>query len=157
MSVLRLRWIALSMLAICLLVTGVSTRARARSNSDSGGRNFRIVKVPGEDRFTPFAITIRVGTAVVWENDDTDGHYVVSNHAFNTAGHRGTNAVLQPNGGKFGLIFNHPGVFPYYCRLHAMLDADHQPKAPGPDGGIQDENGNFGTPMNGVITVLEDN
>jgi hypothetical protein len=26
--------------------------------------------------------------------------------------------------------------------------------APGPDGGIQDPNGNFGTPMNGVITVL---
>jgi hypothetical protein len=36
-----------------------------------------------------------------------------------------------------------------------MLDADNQPKAPGPDGGIQDSNGNFGTPMNGVITVLD--
>jgi hypothetical protein len=35
-----------------------------------------------------------------------------------------------------------------------MLDAHHQPIAPGPDGGIQDANGNFGTPMNGVITVL---
>ena len=26
----------------------------------------------------------------------------------------------------------------------------------GPDGGIQDTNGNFGTPMSGVITVLPD-
>jgi hypothetical protein len=25
---------------------------------------------------------------------------------------------------------------------------------PGPDGGIEDANGNFGTPMSGVITVL---
>jgi len=35
-----------------------------------------------------------------------------------------------------------------------MLDSFNQPKAPGPDGGIQDPNGNFGTPMNGVITVV---
>jgi hypothetical protein len=26
--------------------------------------------------------------------------------------------------------------------------------APGPDGGIQDSKGNFGTPMSGVVTVL---
>ena len=38
-----------------------------------------------------------------------------------------------------------------------MLDESNQPKAPGPDGGIQDQNGNFGTPMAGVITVVEDN
>jgi hypothetical protein len=79
---------------------------------------------------------------------------VVSNDAFNTAGHRGTNVILKANGGKFVLVFRHPGVFPFYCRFHAMLDVDNQPKAPGPDGGIQDSNGNFGTPMNGVITVL---
>ena len=29
-----------------------------------------------------------------------------------------------------------------------------QPIAPGPDGGIQDTNGNYGTPMSGVVTVL---
>ncbi len=32
--------------------------------------------------------------------------------------------------------------------------ADSQPIAPGPFGGIQDSNGNFGTPMNGVVTVV---
>jgi hypothetical protein len=42
----------------------------------------------------------------------------------------------------------------YYCRFHAQLDAFNQPIAPGPDGGVQDANGNFGTPMSGVITVL---
>jgi hypothetical protein len=36
-----------------------------------------------------------------------------------------------------------------------MLDPDNQPIAPGPDGGIQDSNGNFGTPMSGVITVVD--
>ena len=36
-----------------------------------------------------------------------------------------------------------------------MPDSDNQPLAPGPDGGIQDSNGNFGTPMSGVITVVD--
>ena len=52
------------------------------------------------------------------------------------------------------LRFRHPGTFVYYCRLHAKLDEFNQPVAPGPDGGIQDASGNFGTPMSGVITVL---
>jgi hypothetical protein len=104
----------------------------------------------------PFAITVRVGQPVIWINNDTDDQTVVSNDAFDTAGHRGVNVTLKASGGTFTLVFKHPGVFPFYCRFHSMLDADHQPKAPGPDGGIQDSNGNYGTPMNGVITVLGD-
>ena len=116
--------------------------------------------VPEEDRFFPFAITIRAGDSVKWTNFDTDDHTVVSNDFFNTAGHSGTNVLLKgtdSNGGvpgTFVLHFTHPGTFVYYCRFHAHLDNDHQPVAPGPDGGIQDPSGNFGTPMNGIITVL---
>jgi len=118
------------------------------------------VVVPGEDRFQPFALTIKSGDTVRWTNQDTDDHTVVSDDVFNTAGHLGTNVLLpgtdSNNGqpGTFTLRFNHPGTFVYYCRFHSHLDADHQPVAPGPDGGIQDDNGNFGTPMMGVITVL---
>ena len=93
---------------------------------------------------------------------DTDDHTVVSDDFFNTAGHNGTDVLIpgtdnnagQP--GTFTLRFNHPGTFVYYCRFHSHLDDAHQPKAPGPDGGIQDPNGNFGTPMMGIITVLPD-
>ena len=113
----------------------------------------RKVTVPEEDRFAPFSVTIRAGDAVKWFNGDEDDHTVVSDDAFNTAGHRGTDHLLEV-GGTFVLRFNHPGVFVYYCRFHAQLDSFHQPVAPGPDGGIQDENGNYGTPMSGVITVL---
>jgi len=113
----------------------------------------RKVTVPEEDRFAPFSVTIRAGDAVKWFNGDEDDHTVVSDDAFNTAGHRGTDHMLEV-GGTFVLRFNHPGVFVYYCRFHAQLDSFHQPVAPGPDGGIQDENGNYGTPMSGVITVL---
>jgi len=55
--------------------------------------------------------------------------------------------------GTFALTFTHPGTFVYYCRFHSHLDAANQPVAPGPKGGIQDANGNFGTPMMGIVTV----
>ena len=111
------------------------------------------VTVPDEDRFAPFAITIRAGDAVKWTNNDSDDHTVVSDDAFNTAGHQGENQLL-PSGQSIVLVFRHPGTFVYYCRFHAHLDSSNQPVAPGPDGGIQDANGNFGTPMSGVVTVL---
>jgi plastocyanin len=123
------------------------------------GAKHRQVIVPEEDRFTPFGLTIRTGDSVEWVNNDSDDHTVVSNDFFNTAGHKGTDVLLpgtaSNNGqpGTFTLRFTHPGQFVYYCRFHSHLDDDHQPVAPGPDGGIQDENGNFGTPMMGVITV----
>jgi plastocyanin len=152
MSSSPVRWSALALLAICLLVLSVSKQGVAASPDAT----VRQIMVPDEDRFTPFAITVKVGQAVQWVNNDTDDHTVVSDDAFNTAGHRGVDVLLPANGGTFTLRFKHPGVFPFYCRFHAMLDADNQPKAPGPDGGIQDPDGNYGTPMSGVVTVVND-
>jgi plastocyanin len=116
------------------------------------------INIPTEDRFTPFAVTVKVGQPVQWVNGDTDDHTVVADDAFTTAGHDDANHLLlgtasRGGPGQFTLVFHHPGTFLYYCRFHAHLDADHQPVAPGPRGGIQDTNGNFGTPMMGVITV----
>jgi len=146
------RWSVLALAVACMV--GVSTVGVAQQSVKPMARQ---IMVPGEDRFTPFAITVRVGQTVQWVNNDTDDHTVVSNDAFNTAGHRGARALLKANGGTLNLTFNHAGVFPFYCEFHSMLDVDNQPIAPGPDGGIQDPNGNFGTPMNGVITVVEGN
>jgi plastocyanin len=145
------RWWVLPSLLVCFYMQHAYSQ-------DTAAKKFlapvRQIIVPDEDRFIPFAITVRVGQPVTWVNNDADDHTVVSDDVFNTAGHRGTNVLLKANGGTYTLVFRHPGVFPFYCRFHAMLDADNQPKAPGPDGGIQDANGNYGTPMNGVITVV---
>jgi plastocyanin len=117
------------------------------------------VVVPEEDRFFPFALTIHAGDCVEWVNQDTDDHTVVSDDPFDTAGNEGTDHLLpgtDSNGGQpgtFVLHFNKAGTFVYYCRFHSHLDGDNQPVAPGPRGGIQDANGNFGTPMMGVVTV----
>jgi plastocyanin len=138
-------------------VVVASAGGAADSGSHRAATKVRDVTVPESDRFTPFALTIRSGDTVRWVNNDEDDHFVVSDDAFNTAGHEGTDQELGADGGTFALRFNHPGTFVYYCRLHAHLDEFNQPVAPGPDGGIQDPDGNFGTPMSGVITVVPGN
>jgi plastocyanin len=111
------------------------------------------VTIPEADRFTPFALTIPAGSSARWVNNDEDDHTVVSDNAVNTTGPT-TNELLPADGGTLTLHFSKPGQFVYFCRFHAHLDEFNQPVAPGPYGGIQDETGNFGTPMMGVITVL---
>jgi plastocyanin len=142
---------------LLVLVAFLSTTATIWA-SNGGGHHGKthVVTVPGEDRFTSFALTIHPGDSVKWVNNDSDNHTVVSDDAFNTAGNQGTNQPLVA-GQSVTLHFTHPGTFVYYCRFHAHLDGFNQPVAPGPDGGIQDANGNFGTPMSGVITVLPGN
>lgn len=147
-------------LALVLVLLASLLVAAAPDPAAQASRSHNQVIVPGEDRFTPFAQTIRVGDSVVWINMDTDDHTVVSDDAVNAISPRRIDRLLKGtdnNGGKPGTVtlrFNQPGVFVYYCRFHSHLDADHQPVAPGPDGGIQDPDGNHGTPMMGIITVL---
>jgi len=149
--------------AVLLILALVVAPARTTSaRDDDNGRNHQVV-VPGEDRFVSFAITIRAGDIVTWLNQDTDNHTVVSDDFFNNTGPRNVNQLLvgtdQNHGqpGQVRLRFDQPGTFVYYCRFHSQLDAQHQPIAPGPDGGIQGPGTNFGTPMMGVITVLPGN
>jgi plastocyanin len=148
------RLLTISVLAVLAGLAVSSARAERAS------KTHRQIIVPEADRFTPFALTIRPGESVEWINMDTDDHTVVSDDFFNTAGHNGTDVLIPGTDnndgkpGRFALHFGKPGIFVYYCRFHSHLDGDHQPAAPGPQGGIQDANGNFGTPMMGVINVV---
>jgi len=148
------------LLALLLTLLAGVLIAAAPDRAVQQSRTHNQIIVPGEDRFTPFAQTIRAGESITWINMDTDDHTVVSDDALNTVNPRRVNRLLpgtDNNGGKPGTLtlrFPQPGVFVYYCRFHSHLDDDHQPAAPGPDGGIQDADGNFGTPMMGIITVL---
>jgi len=142
-------------LVLVLAALGTISSSAHRSPRAERAGSVHQVTIPSEDRFTPYAMTIQAGDRVRWVNNDTDSHFVASDDAFNTAGHRGFEQVIAA-GGSFVLRFKHPGTFVYYCRFHARLDGFNQPVAPGPDGGIQDPNGNFGTPMTGVITVVGD-
>jgi plastocyanin len=145
----------LSVAAALIAIGAISVGVSSGSQSDNG--KVTQVTVPAADHFVPFAVTIHPGDSVRWVNNDGDDHTVVSDDAFDTAGHKGTNQLLPADGGTFQLHFSHPGTFVYYCRFHAHLDDVNQPVAPGPDGGIQDSSGNFGTPMSGVVTVVPGN
>lgn len=118
------------------------------------------VMIPGADYFAPFAVTVHPGDSVMWTNSDTDDHTIVSDDAFSTSKYRGVNTLIKgtdSNGGvagTFKMKFSRPGTFLYYCRFHSMLNAQNQPVAPGPMGGVQDANGNFGTPMMGIVVVI---
>jgi plastocyanin len=149
-----MRKLLTGLILVLVLVTvgAIGAQASGGHGSHKKGRVHQVT-VPAADRFTPFALQVHVGDSVKWVNKDEDAHTVVSDDALNTAGNRGTNDLL-PVDGHVTLRFRHPGTFVYYCRFHAHLDAFNQPVAPGPDGGIEDANGNFGTPMSGVITVL---
>jgi plastocyanin len=139
---MQLRFCALTSLFLAGLVSLAAAAPAAKQ-----------VFVPGEARFSPYAITVHVGQTVEFVSQDADTHNVISIDAFNTAGHKGFNHLLKHDS-SFKIKFTRTGVFPFYCGFHAMLDADNQPKAPGPNGGIQDPDGNYGTPMVGVVTVI---
>ena len=67
------------------------------------------------------------GQVVQWVNTDTDDHTVVSDDAFNTAGHRGLDHLLpgtESNGGRPGTFFvrfTQPGTFGYVCLVHPAM------------------------------------
>lgn len=150
--------------ALALAAAGAlaTTLAFAAQQTGEARRVHNMVIVPEEDRFTPFAMTIHAGDGVLFVNNDSDDHTVVTDEFVSSTGptRKPIDRLLvgtENNDGKPGqllLHFKRPGVFVYYCRFHAHLDESHQPVAPGPEGGIEDEDGNFGTPMMGVITVL---
>ena len=150
--------VSLRLLFAGLVAVAVPGLALAAPAATSG--TMQRVVIPDSDQFGTFALTIHVGDSVQWVNTDTDNHTVVSDDAVNSAGPWGFNHIIpgtdNNNGhpGTFSVRFDSPGVWVYYCRFHSHLSDSHQPTAPGPDGGIQDSNGNFGTPMSGVITVL---
>lgn len=150
----------IAVMIAALIATAVVALGILPSSTASAAPSLKRVQIPEADRYIPAGMTIRVGQTVEWTNGDTDDHTVVADNAFTTADHKGTNVVVpgtDSNGGvpgTFQLTFTQPGTFFFYCRFHSRLDAYNQPVAPGPDGGIQGKNGNYGTPMMGVLTVL---
>jgi plastocyanin len=65
-------------------------------------------------RFSPPALTVPIGTTVVWTNQDDVPHTVVSSE------NRFASAALD-TGDKFSFRFEEAGVYPYYCSVHPMM------------------------------------
>ena len=82
---------------------------------------YAALAAPGETRlaidnftFTPDAITVPVGTRIVWENNDDIPHSVVE-----TTG-KFHSAALDTED-KFSFTFDRVGTFEYFCGLHPHM------------------------------------
>ncbi|MGZ4864159.1 MAG: cupredoxin domain-containing protein [Halobacteriota archaeon] len=64
--------------------------------------------------FQPASITIQTGGSVIWRNDDSVSHQIVSNtNAFSSP-------VLSP-GGSYTHVFDQAGTYPYHCGIHPYM------------------------------------
>jgi amicyanin len=65
--------------------------------------------------FSPAAITVKVGTAVTWTNQDEEPHTV-----FSDAGGM-KSPVLASNQNTFTFTFTKPGTYSYNCTIHPFM------------------------------------
>ncbi|MGI8477895.1 MAG: cupredoxin domain-containing protein, partial [Thermomicrobiales bacterium] len=66
-----------------------------------------------DDRFTPNALTVAVGTTVVWTNNGQDWHDIASFDGSFASGR------FSP-GETFAHVFDHGGIYKYICKHHFM-------------------------------------
>jgi len=83
------------------------------------------VTSPG-DVFTPYVTVIRQGGTVTFRNTDQDPHLAASTP--NSPG-RFPQAVVVPGGKSMTVRFAAPGVFEYYCSIHAAYNTAYQQPA----------------------------
>lgn len=81
-------------------------------NSGSAGNPNEIL-MQGNS-FSPASITIPAGTRITWRNRDGMTHTVTSDSGLFDSGNIGNN-------GSYSFTFATPGVYSYFCRLHAGM------------------------------------
>jgi plastocyanin len=67
-------------------------------------------------RFGPAALTVPVGTKVVWTNDDSDPHTVTSE-----ADPKLLKSPPLDTGDSFAFTFDKPGTYRYFCSIHPHM------------------------------------
>lgn len=100
------------------------------------------VVVPHADRFEPYATAVTRDGGVTFHNADADVHTVTSV----PGAPESFNLTVQP-GATVALKLSKPGLYRYYCSLHARYDGDTGQVAALPGADHPNE------PMAGVLTV----
>ncbi|HLG61357.1 MAG TPA: cupredoxin family copper-binding protein [Ktedonosporobacter sp.] len=66
--------------------------------------------------FNPKTLTVKVGTKIIWTNDDPSIHTVTAdNGAFGSGS--------LPPGGTFSFTFTKAGTYSYHCKIHSTMKA----------------------------------
>ena len=66
--------------------------------------------------FNPNLLTVKIGTAVTWTNQDSIPHQILSD----PSGETFKSNILQ-NGQNFSFTFSAPGIYTYHCGIHPFM------------------------------------
>lgn len=83
----------------------------APASADAGAGNAVTIQ---QYKFVPKDMTVSVGTAVKWTNQDQTPHNVIDTR-------KGFRSSALDTGDAFTHIFTKPGVYKYYCGLHPFM------------------------------------
>ena len=116
--------IPIKILALCILISCNKSSNMYSSNpssSPSTGKGANTVTISGM-AFSPVSLTVAVGTAVTWTNNDSVAHTVTSDTKVFDSGSI-TAAVGNGGGGTYSYIFTAAGTYNYHCTIHPMMTA----------------------------------
>lgn len=105
---------ALQLTGLAILITALTLPGTA--GADPGSVSLQ------NSQFVPGNITVRVGEAVVWTHRDGSMPHTVTadNRSFDS--HPTCSAVTgvgcMQEDDTYRYVFNQPGQFPYYCKVH---------------------------------------
>jgi plastocyanin len=91
-----------AMALLVFLACLVSLNAQAQSPNEIEIRDFP---------YKTDALTVPLGTNIIWINDDTTDHTVTSDDGIFHSGYLGP-------GEQFSYLFDRPGNYPYHCEIH---------------------------------------
>ncbi|OPX61772.1 MULTISPECIES: cupredoxin family copper-binding protein [unclassified Methanoregula] len=104
--------IAACMVAGCSSGKGPATPALPQPPAGSGNaitiQNFA---------FDPPALTVKAGTVVMWTNQDSAPHAIVSD----TGSPETFSSDTLSTGRSYSFTFNRPGTYPYHCSIHPSM------------------------------------
>jgi plastocyanin len=70
-------------------------------------------------QFAPDTLTAKVGDRIVWANRDEIGHTVTEGSPDEPR--RAFGAVLAARGATYGMTFDRPGTWTYFCDRHRFM------------------------------------
>jgi plastocyanin len=116
MSLLRLAAVS-AIVMVMVACNSYSPSSPSPQPDPTGGGPSTPVTIPrgasilGDRAFNPDVIEVDAGTTLTWTNTDTEAHTSTSNAA-------GWNSGTIPPNGRFSVVLQTPGTYPYRCTIH---------------------------------------
>ncbi len=109
----RLVALPLIMLAVVLASGCVQSPGQQNQNPPAGSGQTGVTIQ--NFAFSPATLTVKAGDTVVWTNQDSSSHTVVSDSGSEIA------SGTLPQGGTYSHTFNSAGTYDYHCGIHQNM------------------------------------